>query len=217
MERVVNYQKRLYSLIDELKVGDRKPKLLLHVCCGPCFTIPFRELKDYFDITIMYYNPNIYPTSEYNKRLSELKRYLDLIHVLDKITFIEDVEDHDHFMEDLRPYAEQKEGHDRCRLCIRKRLIHTFEYAKAHDFEYVGTVMTISRYKNAQDINKIGEELAEEYGIKYLFSDFKQNNGYEDSLIITQNCNLYCQKFCGCEYSLRDYIERNPDDNPVTD
>ncbi|MCD8209598.1 MAG: epoxyqueuosine reductase QueH [Coprobacillus sp.] len=212
MDRVINYQKRLLALIDELKLGDTKPRLLLHVCCGPCFTVPFRILKDYFDITIMYYNPNIYPTLEYDKRIGELKKYLDLIHMSDKLTFIEDKEDHDVFMEDLRPYADEKEGHNRCRLCITKRLEHAFKYAKENNFDYVGTVMTISRYKNAQDINHIGEQLSQKYDIKYLFSDFKKNNGYEDSLIITKNCNLYCQKFCGCEYSLRDYEERNPDD-----
>ncbi len=209
-ERNINYQKQLLSLIDELKLDGRKPKLLLHVCCGPCFSIPWRILHDYFDITIMYYNPNIYPESEYELRISELKRYLDLIHMLDKITFIEDKEDHDTFMTDLREYASEKEGHNRCRLCITKRLSHAYEYAKEHDFEYVGTVMTISRYKNAQDINKIGKELETKYGVKYLYSDFKKNNGYEDSLIISKNCNLYCQKYCGCEYSLRDYNERNP-------
>ncbi len=215
MERNVNYQKNLLNLIENLKIEGKKPKLLLHVCCGPCFSIPFKLLHDYFDITIIYYNPNIYPDSEYDKRLSELKRYLDLIHMSEKIEFLEFKENHDQFMEDLRPYAEEKEGHNRCRLCIKKRLEFVYKYAQGKDYDYIGTVMTISRYKNAQDINKIGRDLDEQYGIKYLFSDFKKNNGYEDSLVISRNCNLYCQKYCGCEYSLRDYVERNPDSEEV--
>ena len=174
----------LQKELDLLEKANKKPKLLLHACCGPCFTIPHEILKDHFDITILYNNSNIYPEEEYNRRLNELKRYLaDLessIHV------IEVPYDNDLYNKDLEMYAEEKEGHNRCRVCFKKRLKEGFEYAMNHGYEYYGTVMTISRYKNAQDINKIGEELQKNYPtVKWLYADFKKNDGYEKSLIIS--------------------------------
>ncbi len=203
MEKKINYQNRLLELLCNLDKTKQKPKLLLHACCGPCFTIPYEDLKDYFDITIMYNNSNIYPEEEYYRRLNELKRYVS--EVCPQVQVIEVPYDNTTYNIDLEPMADMKEGHERCRVCFRKRLSYGFKFAVEHDFDYFGTVMTISRYKNSQDINSIGYELENELGgkTKWLPADFKKNNGYEKSLIIIKEHKMYFQEYCGCKYSLR--------------
>lgn len=202
MEKKINYQNYLLETLENIKKSNSRPKLLLHACCGPCFTIPYEELKDYFDITIIYNNSNIYPEDEYNRRLNELKNYVFKTCPSVKIT--EFPYDNEHYNKDLEPMADMKEGHERCRVCFRKRLSFGYEYAAKNGFDYFGTVMTISRYKNAQDINKIGLELQTQYkNVKWLAADFKKNNGYENSLILIKNSNMYFQEYCGCIYSFR--------------
>ena len=207
MENRKNYQKYLEIELEKIKISGNKPKLLLHACCGPCFTIPHEIIKDYFDITILYNNSNIYPKEEHDRRLAELKKYLSDIGV--KIEVIETKYDNDSYNLDLEPRKDDKEGHERCRICFRKRLKEGFEYASKHGFDYFGTVMTISRYKNAQDINKIGEKLQLDYPtVKWLYADFKKNNGYEKSLILIKEHEMYFQEYCGCKYSYEAYQKK---------
>lgn len=208
MENNKNYQKILQNTIKTLQNSDKKPKLLLHVCCGPCSTIPLKELDNYFDITLIFNNSNIYPKDEHDRRFGELKKYLKDINKNYEIVFFD--YDNISYNKSLEPYAENKEGHERCRVCFRKRLEQGFEYAQNHGFDYYGTVMTISRYKNAQDINKIGAELEQKYTpVKWLFADFKKNNGYEDSLLIIKEHNMYFQEYCGCIYSFTAYQKKH--------
>ena len=208
MENNKNYQKYLEIELENIKKSGKKPRLLIHACCGPCFTIPFDILKDYFDITIMYNNSNIYPKAEYDRRLAELKQYLSDLGVA--LEIIEPKYDNETYNLDLESHKDNKEGHERCRICFRKRLKEGFEYASKHGFDYYGTVMTISRYKNAQDINKIGESLQKEYPtVKWLYADFKKNNGYEKSLIIIREHEMYLQEYCGCVYSYNSYLNKN--------
>ncbi len=208
MENNKNYQKILQKELNLLQNNAKKPKLLLHACCGPCFTIPHEILKDYFDITIMYNNSNIYPHEEHDRRLNELKKYLKDIGA--DIKVIECPYDNETYNLDLEPRKEDKEGHERCRICFRKRLKEGFEYASKNDFDYYGTVMTISRYKNAKDINTIGEELQKDYPtVKWLYADFKKNDGYEKSLIIIKEHEMYFQEYCGCKYSYEAYKKKN--------
>lgn len=208
MEKKINYQKSFFEILEKLPTTEQKPKLLLHACCGPCFTIPYEELKDHFDVTILYNNSNIYPEEEYWRRLKELKKYVS--DVCPQVNIIEMPYDNTTYNKDLEPMADQAEGHERCRTCFRKRLSFGYQYAVEHDFDYFGTVMTISRYKNAQDINRIGFELqnAQKEGCKtkWLPADFKKNNGYENSLIIIREHNMYFQEYCGCVYSYRKKI-----------
>ena len=207
MENNKNYQKLLEKELEIVKKLDKKPRLLIHACCGPCFTIPYEILNQYFDITIFYNNSNIYPKKEHDRRLNELKKYLQDLGVYLKV--IETEYDNENYNKDLEPRASDKEGHERCRICFRKRLKEGFEYASKNGFEYFGTVMTISRYKNAQDINKIGEKLALDYPtVKWLYADFKKNNGYEKSLIIIKEHEMYFQEYCGCKYSYQAYLEK---------
>ena len=207
MENNKNYQKYLQIEIENVKKLNKKPRLLLHACCGPCFTIPYEIIKDYFDVTILYNNSNIYPKEEHDRRLEELKTYLNDIGV--KLEIIETKYDNDLYNLDLEPRKDDKEGHERCRICFRKRLKEGFEYAQKQGFDYFGTVMTISRYKNAQDINKIGESLQKDYPtVKWLYADFKKNDGYEKSLIIIKEHEMYFQEYCGCKYSYQAYLNK---------
>ena len=200
-ETKINYQKEQEKLLKVLKEKGEKPTLLLHVCCGPCFTYPFKLIKDYFKITIIYNNSNIYPEEEYNRRLNELKGYLKAISA--DIEVIEFPYDNLNYNKDLEPYADQREGMDRCRICFRKRLGQAIELADERGFDYVGTVMSISRFKNSQDLNKIGFELSSGKRVKWLPADFKKNGGYEKSLDIVREYGLYFQHYCGCKFSIR--------------
>lgn len=205
MQTNKNYQKEFKKLKESLK---NKPKLLLHACCGPCFTIPYEELKDAFDITVIYNNSNIYPEVEYNRRLEEFKRYLSEIG--SDIKIIEFPYDNITYNIDLEPYKDQPEGHERCRVCFRKRLFFGFEYAQKNGFDYFGTVMTISRYKSAKDINSIGYDLEQKFTpVKWLPADFKKNDGYENSLKIIKKFNMYLQEYCGCVYSYEKYQKKH--------
>lgn len=204
MENNKNYQKILIKTLEEIKAKGLKPKLLLHACCGPCFTIPFEILKDYFEITIMFNNSNIYPQEEHDRRLQEFKKYLSDIDA--KVNFIEAPYDNENYNKILEPRKDDKEGHERCRICFRKRLGDGFKFASENGYDYYGTVMTISRYKNAQDINKIGYELETKFqNTKWLAADFKKNDGYEKSLKIIENHHMYFQEYCGCIYSYLAY------------
>ena len=208
MEKKINYQNELRYVLENLKKDGKKTTLLLHACCGPCFTIPYEEIKDYFDITIIFNNSNIYPKEEHDRRLSEFKRYLKEIGA--NITLLEFPYDNENYNKDLESHADDKECHERCRICFRKRLGFGFEYASEHGFDYFGTVMTISRYKNAQDINKIGYELQEKYPTtKWLPADFKKNDGYEKSLLIIKEHEMYFQEYCGCIYSYKAYKNKH--------
>ena len=205
MEKKLNYQKILQNTIKNL---ENKPKLLLHVCCGPCSTIPLKLLKDHFEITLFFNNSNIYPKEEYDRRLDELKRFLNDNNY--NFELIVTPYEGGKFLEIISPYKDLKEGYERCRVCFRTRLNEAFKYAQKNGFDYCSTVMTISRYKNAQDINKIGLKLQEEYPTtKWLCADFKKNNGYEDSLIICKENSLYFQEYCGCKFSYLAYKSKH--------
>ncbi len=203
MKNKINYQKRLQKTLISFENEGNKPSLLLHVCCGPCLTIPLEILKDKFNITLFFNNSNIYPEEEYFRRLNELKRYLKDIGC-EHIPLIVKDYDPEGFLSVLNPYGDLKEGYERCRVCFRKRLGEAYLFASENGFDYVSTVMTISRYKNAQDINQIGENLEKLYPTtKWLYADFKKEDGYEKSLQICKEHDLYFQEYCGCFYSYK--------------
>ena len=207
MENVVNYQKELQKLLENIKNSGKRPSLLIHACCGPCFTIPHLELKDYFDITIIYNNSNIYPEEEYHRRLNELKRYLS--EVDPNIKLIEFPYDNLNYNKLLDEYGDVREGGERCFACYRKRLTFGYDYAEENEYDYFGTVMSISRYKNSQMLNKIGYELEKSHKhTKWLPADFKKNNGYQESLKIVREHEMYFQEYCGCIYSYKHFQEK---------
>ena len=206
MEKI-NYQKKFEEIVKSLQKADKKPKLLLHACCGPCFTFPYELVKDYFEITIIYNNSNIYPEKEYLRRKEELKKYLKDIG--SDIQVIELPYDNENYNLDLEPLKDEPEGGKRCYRCYEKRLSFGYQYASEHGFDYYGSVMSISRYKNSQYINQIGEKLQEQYpNVKWLYADFKKNDGYQKSLKIVREHEMYFQEYCGCKYSYEKYLKK---------
>ena len=189
-----------YDLIyqDIIKSLDHKPTILLHSCCGPCSSSVIDTLKDYFKITIYYYNPNIEPKEEYEKRKSEQIR---LIKELGNIDYIDSDYDNASFLFSSKGLEQEKEGGLRCPKCFYLRMSKTALKAKEEDFEYFGTTLTVSPHKNSQIINELGKKIEEETNIKYLYSDFKKHNGYLKSIELSKKYNLYRQDYCGCHFS----------------
>lgn len=190
----VNYDIEMQKIIASL---DYKPTLLLHSCCGPCSSACIERLKDYFKITVIYYNPNIEPLSEYEHRKSEQMR---LLKELD-IAFLDCDYDNGVFRNLTKNLSLEPEGGKRCAVCFGIRLKHTAVVAKENNFDYFGTTLTVSPHKNSQLINKIGEKIGEKIGIKFLYSDFKKKDGYKRSIELSKEYNLYRQNYCGCLYS----------------
>lgn len=201
-----NYQLTLDRELEALQ--GRRPRLLLHSCCGPCSTYVLEYLSAYFEITVFYYNPNIYPAEEFFKRAAEQKRLLETMFPSGTVHFSEGVYDDDRFYRMAKGLEDQPEGNERCFRCYRLRLEETAKKAAAENFEYFTTTLSISPHKNAQVLNEIGEEIAERYGLRYLFSDFKKRNGYKRSCELSAQYGIYRQDYCGCVFSKRDAEER---------
>ena len=202
----MNYQIILDKELEKLKDLTVKPKLLLHVCCAPCSSYVLEYLKDYFNITVFYYNPNISSFDEYNKRLNEEKRFVKEYPFREEIHIVDGEYDNEVFEKEIKGLENEKEGGARCFKCYRLRLSKSAEYARDNNFDYFTTTLTISPYKNANKLNEIGSELENIYGIKYLYSDFKKKNGYKRSIELSHEYNLYRQDYCGCMYSIRNKI-----------
>lgn len=202
---MINYQKVLKNTLSQIEIyPGRRPSLLLHCCCAPCSSYVFEYLAPYFNITSFFYNPNISSAAEYNLRLSELRRLIGEMSSLQKINLIERNYDSDAFFKISCGLESAAEGSLRCFKCYRLRLLQTAEAAQELNFDYFSTTLTISPYKNAEKINEIGRELSSEFGVKYLFSDFKKNDGYKRSIELSKKYNLYRQNYCGCEFSKKD-------------
>ena len=188
----MNYQVELDKIINSLNY---RPKLLMHSCCAPCSSYCITYLKDYFDITILYYNPNIEPYEEYIKRKEEQIRLCNILGV----NIMDCDYDNESFKKMVLGKESEKEGGLRCFSCYELRLRKTAKLAT--NFDYFTTTLTVSPYKNSNKINEIGLKLQEEYGVKYLVSDFKKKEGYKKSIELSKKYNLYRQNFCGCIYS----------------
>ena len=190
---------------NEVANFDKKHSILLHSCCAPCSSHVISVLKDYFDITIFYYNPNISPIQEYEKRKQE---QISFIKQLDCGIKIMDCDyDNDVYEECIKGLENEKEGGARCLKCFRLRLEKTAKLASINNFDYFCTTLTVSPYKNSQVINNIGKELMNIYNVKWLYSDFKKEEGYKHSIVLSKQYNLYRQDYCGCIYSIRNKID----------
>lgn len=190
---------------NEVANFDKKHSILLHSCCAPCSSHVISVLKDYFDITILYYNPNISPIQEYEKRKQE---QINFIKQLDCGIKIMDCDyDNDVYEECIKGLENEKEGGARCLKCFRLRLEKTAKLASINSFDYFCTTLTVSPYKNSQVINNIGKELMNIYNVKWLYSDFKKEEGYKHSIALSKQYNLYRQDYCGCIYSIRNKID----------
>ena len=203
----INYQKELDKLIDHLQKEEKVPTLLLHSCCAPCSSYVLEYLSSYFKITVLYYNPNIYPESEYSKRIIEQQTLIGEMDTKYPVQFIAGGYDKEKFYERAKGLEKVKEGGVRCFKCYELRLRETAEIAKEGGYDYFTTTLSISPLKNAAKLNEIGLKLAEEYGVSYLTSDFKKKNGYKRSVELSAQYGLYRQDYCGCEFSMWQRLE----------
>lgn len=190
----INYNEEMKKIISNL---DDHNKLLLHSCCGPCSSSVIERLRDYFDITVIYYNPNIEPKEEYEKRKSEQLRLLNEL----KIKFMDIDYLNNEYHDKVKGYENEPENGLRCPLCFELRLDKTASLAKENKFDFFGTTLTVSPHKNSKIINEIGLKLEDKYKIKYLVSDFKKEDGYKRSIELSKKYDLYRQDYCGCLYS----------------
>ena len=190
----------------ELSNLDGKKRLLLHSCCAPCSSHVITYLTKYFDITILYYNPNISPKSEYDKRKQEQIRLIKEIEKVNNLDIIDCDYDNDLYEEKIHGLENEPERGRRCNVCFDLRLDLTAKMAKELNYDYFCTTLTVSPYKNSKLINEIGLEKEKKYNIKWLYSDFKKENGYKDSIELSKKYNLYRQDYCGCKYSVRNKI-----------
>ena len=199
----INYQKELEKLLAQLEAEQRVPSLLIHSCCAPCSSYVLEYLSEYFKITVFYYNPNIYPESEYTKRIAEQQKLIRDMEFRYPVSFLAGKYDKEKFYEMAAGMEDLKEGGARCMKCYELRLSEAARQAVAGGFDYFTTTLSISPMKNAQKLNEIGIRVGEEYGVKYLISDFKKKNGYKRSIELSKEYGLYRQDYCGCEFSMR--------------
>lgn len=205
----MNYQKELDQLIEQLEQNHRVPKLLLHSCCAPCSSYVLEYLSDHFEITVFYYNPNIFPENEYTKRILEQQTLIQEMKLKHPVSFVAGIYDRERFYEMSEGLEHLREGGERCLKCYELRLRESAELAKKGGFDYFTTTLSISPLKNADRLNEIGVRLEEEYGVKYLQSDFKKKNGYKRSIELSNEFGLYRQDYCGCEFSMRERQKSN--------
>ncbi len=179
---------------EEISSFGEKPKLLLHCCCAPCSSAVIERIKEFFDITFYYYNPNIFPQEEYVLRQSEFKKL--------GVKVVAEQYNHEEFLRVIKGKENEKEGGIRCQICIAERLDKTFQYAIENGYDVVTTTLSISPHKDCEFINQLGERLQDKYGVKYLHADFKKQNGYLRSIQICKELGIYRQDYCGCEFSI---------------
>lgn len=209
-----NFQAELDKIIEKIEQSSlsAKPKLLLHACCGPCSSYVVEYLSTYFEITILFYNPNIYPKQEHDRRLEELQTFIPKIEksLLSKINIVVlPYNEYDFYnaidIKNAPELAKENEKGERCRRCYEFRLKKTMEYATNNDFDYFCTTLSISPFKDAVKINTIGKTLQNQIDskAKWLPSDFKKKNGFKRSLELSEEYDLYRQQYCGCIYSMQ--------------
>ena len=196
-----NYAKELERLIQKLQQEGKVPRLLLHACCAPCSSAVLEYLSQYFAITLLYYNPNIAPLEEYQKREAELRRLVSQMEMVHPVELLPCDYDGQAFVEAARGLEKEPEGGKRCEECFRLRLRYAAREAARLGFDYYTTTLSISPLKNAPLLNRLGEEIGAEFGVAHLPSDFKKKNGYKRSVELSKEYSLYRQDYCGCVFS----------------
>lgn len=196
-----NYAKELEYLIEKNQEQGRVPTLLLHACCAPCSSAVLDYLSRFFAITLLYYNPNIAPYEEYEKREAELRRLVREMDVVHPVQLLPCSYDGQAYCQAVEGLEGEPEGGKRCTACFRLRLEYTARQAAKLHFDYFTTTLSISPLKNARLLNQLGEEMGEKYGVAHLPSDFKKKDGYKRSVELSKVYGLYRQDYCGCVFS----------------
>lgn len=195
-----NYDLLMWEQIEKIKNLENKPKLLLHTCCAPCSSMVINTLKDFFNITIFFYNPNITESDEYYLRLNEMKKYIEDIGL--DIDIVEGrYNPREDFFEKVRGLEKCLEGGERCKKCYSLRMDETSKFAKENGYDFFTTALSISPLKNSTWINEIGIDLSQIYSVNYLYGDFKKKGRYQESIKISREYDLYRQDYCGCIFS----------------
>jgi predicted adenine nucleotide alpha hydrolase (AANH) superfamily ATPase len=192
-----NFQTETDKMINSFEDGER-PGLLLQSCCGPCSSYVLEYLTKYFDVSLLFYNPNIQPGEEYDLRLSN---QLKLLEAFPQVKFLPCGYEGEVFEEAARGLETEPEGGARCDACFRLRLSFAARLAATNGFPFFCTTLTVSPHKNAERINALGEELGKEFGVRWLPSDFKKRGGYQRSIVLAAEHGLYRQDYCGCLFS----------------
>lgn len=195
-----NYPKMMEQIL--LQLGSNRPRLLLHACCAPCSSAVLEILSGFFDITILYYNPNIWPASEYRRRADELHQFVKQAN-LPGIQLVEDRYDQREYYTAVSGLEQEPERGSRCTVCYRMRMERAAQYAAENGYDWFCTTLSISPQKDAERINALGRELEELYGVRHLPNEFKRREGHKRSLELSQEYGLYRQDYCGCEFSAR--------------
>lgn len=195
-----NYQKELDRIIQ--KRGQKTPRVLLHSCCGPCSSAVLEYITQYFDVTLLWYNPNLYPKEEFDRRFKTQVELIEKMGLADKVNILAEPWKSEDYYRRVKGLENEPEGGKRCAECFRLRLLETARLAKHYGYDYFCTTLTLSRHKDAVLINTIGEEIAKAVGVSWLPSDFKKRNGENRSIELSEQYGLYRQLYCGCEFSL---------------
>ena len=195
---IINYHK---LCLEEIAKLNSPKRILLHSCCAPCSSYVITFLSNYFNITILYYNPNIYPEEEYIKRKEEQIKLIKNINTKHQLEFLDCDYENDIFNKAIEGYENIPEGGSRCQICFNLRLEKTAILAKKHNYDYFCSTLTVSPHKNSKIINQIGEQISNKYNIKWLYSDFKKNEGFKQSIELSKKYELYRQDYCGCIHS----------------
>lgn len=194
----INYQKKMEETLAALT---HTPRLLLHACCAPCSSYVLEYLTKYFDITLLFYNPNIDESAEYEKRLCELARLINTMPLENPVSITNARYNPQEFLDIARGYESEPERGARCARCFNLRLSETARVAREGNFDFFTTTLSISPHKDADLLNKIGAKCGETHGVSYLYADFKKRGGYKRSTTLSREYDLYRQDFCGCKFS----------------
>lgn len=177
-------------------------KLLLHTCCGPCAIYVAKKLSSDYQVTLFFYNPNIWPEEEYQKRLAEVKRWA----IKSNFLLIEGKYEHDKWLESVKSLENEPEGGKRCPACFTVRLEEAAKYAKENGYECFASTLTIGRNKKADIINPLGKSISVKYNLKFIEADWKKQGGQEESHRLAKEEQMYRQNYCGCEFSMRNEV-----------
>lgn len=201
-----NYQKELDRIIQ--KQGKKRPRVLLHSCCGVCSSAVLEYLTRYFEVTVLWYNPNLYPQAEFDRRFEAQVQIIERMGLADEVSILAEPWKHEDYDRRVLGLENEPEGGKRCTECFRLRLLEAARLAKHYGYDYFCTTLSLSRHKDAVRINDLGEEIGRAVGVSWLPSDFKKQGREMRSTQLAEEHGIYRQLYCGCEYSLHKREEK---------